>query len=205
MNYHFNNLAFERNPFVNPQMREHTLIVNATYARKFNSQVNWFLQTRQATTQTLTWMPAPCANLTKQNWSNSLPFQQFQALLTLFSKSFAFLHGTCSLSGSNIYEAWDEVYHPLCAPLPRNVTLRVHTVRAGLQMTDRTLTSLVTFSKGFAFAPALALHHVITGQGWKAWISMLSLSQFIRHYWGNTILFLFLRLLVCLNSAGSLA
>ena len=31
-------------------------------------------------------------------------------------------------------------YHPLCAPLPRNVTLRVHTVRAGLQMTDRTLT-----------------------------------------------------------------
>ena len=26
------------------------------------------------------------------------------------------------------------------APLPRNVTLRVHTVRAGLQMTDRTLT-----------------------------------------------------------------
>ena len=107
----------------------------------FNSQVNWFWQTRQATTQTLTWMPAPCANLTKQNWSNSLPFQQFQALLTLFSKSFAsFLHSTCSLSVSNIYEALDEVYHPLCAPLPRNVTLRVHTVRAGLQMTDRTLT-----------------------------------------------------------------
>jgi hypothetical protein len=103
--------------------------------------VNWFWQTRQATTQTLTWMPAPCANLTKQNWSNSLPFQQFQALLTLFSKSFAsFLHSTCSLSVSNIYWALDEVYHPLCAPLPRNVTLRVHTVRAGLQMTDRTLT-----------------------------------------------------------------
>ena len=29
---------------------------------------------------------------------------------------------------------------PLCDPLPRNVTLRVHTVRAGLQMTDKTLT-----------------------------------------------------------------
>ena len=28
-----NNLAFERNPLVNPQMREHTLIVNATYAK----------------------------------------------------------------------------------------------------------------------------------------------------------------------------
>ena len=104
--------------------------------------MNWFWQTRQATTQTLTWMPAPCANLTKQNWSHSLPFQQFQALLTLFSKSFAsFLHSTCSLSVSNIHWALDEVYHPLCAPLPRNVTLIVQTERAGLQMTDRTLTS----------------------------------------------------------------
>ena len=86
-------------------------------------------------------MPAPCANLTKQNWSNPLPLHQFSSLLTLFSKSFAsFLHSTCSLSVSNIHGAAEEVYHPLCAPLPRNMTLRVHTVRAGLQMTDRTLT-----------------------------------------------------------------
>ena len=42
MKSHFNNLAFERNPLVNPQMREHTLTVNATYAKSFFSQVNWF-------------------------------------------------------------------------------------------------------------------------------------------------------------------
>ena len=62
-------------------------------------------------------------------------------LVNLFSKSFAsFLHSTCSPSVSNIHSALDEAHHPLCAPHPRNMTLRVSTVRAGLQMTDRTLT-----------------------------------------------------------------
>jgi hypothetical protein len=80
-------------------------------------------------------------NLTKIHWFHSLPFQQFQALLTLFSKSFSpFPHGTCLLSVSNLYLALDEIYHPLCAPIPRNVTLRRNTVHGGLQMTNGTLT-----------------------------------------------------------------
>ena len=80
-------------------------------------------------------------NLTKIHWFHSLPFQQFQALLTLFSKSFSpFPHGTCLLSVSNLYLALDEIYHPLCAPIPRNVTLRRYTVHGGLQMTNGTLT-----------------------------------------------------------------
>ena len=45
-----------------------------------------------------------CNNLTKQYWLHSLPFQQVQALLTLFSKSFSsFPHGTYILSVSNQY------------------------------------------------------------------------------------------------------
>ena len=52
-----------------------------------------------------------------------LSLQRFQALLTLFSKSFSpFPHGTCLLSVSNQYLALDEIYHPLGAPVPRNVT-----------------------------------------------------------------------------------
>ena len=39
LNCHFNNLAFERSPFVNPQMREHTLKVNATCAKRFTSEL----------------------------------------------------------------------------------------------------------------------------------------------------------------------
>ena len=77
----------------------------------------------------------------QDDWFHSLPFQQFQALLTLFSKSFSsFPHGTCLLSVSSLYLALDEIYHPLCAPIPRNVTLRKHTVHKGLQMTRRILT-----------------------------------------------------------------
>ena len=63
-----------------------------------------------------------------------LPIQQFQSLLTLFPKSFSsFPHGTCALLVSNTYEALDEAYHPLCAPIPRNVTLKLHAVYKGLQ------------------------------------------------------------------------
>jgi hypothetical protein len=44
----------------------------------------------------------------------SLPFWQFQALLTLFSKFFAsFTHGTCSLSVSHHYLALEGIYLPL--------------------------------------------------------------------------------------------
>ena len=63
-----------------------------------------------------------------------LPIQQFQSLLTLFPKFFSsFPHGTCALLVSNTYEALDEAYHPLCAPIPRNVTLELHAVYKGLQ------------------------------------------------------------------------
>ena len=86
-------------------------------------------------------MQAPCANLTQQNWSNSLPLQQFRHCLISFKSPLAsFLHSSCSLSVSNTCGAADVVYHPLCAPPPRNGTLSVHTARAGLQLTDRTLT-----------------------------------------------------------------
>ena len=48
--------------------------------------------------------------------------------------------------------------------------------------------------------PALVLHHVITSEGWNAWIFMLGPSQFIRHYYEHTIQFLFLWLLICANA-----
>ena len=77
-------------------------------------------------------IPGACDNLTQHHWFHSLPLQQFQALLTLFPKSFSpFPHGTCFLSVPNHCLASDESYHPLCAPIPRNVTLRRHTVHRG--------------------------------------------------------------------------
>ena len=57
-------------------------------------------------------------------------FQRFQALLTLFSKSFSpFPHGTSLLSVLSQYLALEENYLPISAPLPKYATLRKPTVR----------------------------------------------------------------------------
>ena len=54
-----------------------------------------------------------------------LPSRQFQALLTLFSKSFSsFPRGTCLLSVSRPYLALDGTYHPLRAAFPNSPTRR---------------------------------------------------------------------------------
>ena len=122
-------------------------------------------------------------NLTKIHWFHSLPFQQFQALLTLFSKSFSpFPHGTCLLSVSNQYLALDEIYHPLCAPIPRNVTLRTHAVYGGLQMTNGTLTLVdALFQEAYICASVGGTSRDYNSRP-EAPISMLSSSLFIRHY-----------------------
>ena len=128
-------------------------------------------------------IPIACNNLTKMDWFHSLPFQQFQALLTLFSKSFSpFPHGTCLLSVSNQYLALDEIYHPICAPIPRNVTLRTHTVHEGLQMTDGTLTLIDTVFQTAYICAFVGNASRDYNSRPKAPISMLSLSLFIRHY-----------------------
>ena len=63
-------------------------------------------------------------------WCQPLPIQQFQALLTLFSKFFSsFPHGTCSLSVSRSYLALDGIYHPLRTALASNSTRRKRAVR----------------------------------------------------------------------------
>ena len=57
------------------------------------------------------------------------PFSKFRhCYLSLQSPVSSFPHGTCLLLVSNICSALDEVYHPLHAPVPRNMTLRRHTV-----------------------------------------------------------------------------
>ena len=124
-----------------------------------------------------------CEKLAETDWVHSLPFQRFQALLTLFSKSFSsFPHGTCLLSVSNLYLALDEIYHPLCAPFPRNVTLRLRTVYEGLQAIEGAITLIGALFQG-AYTCAFDGN---ASQDYnsrpEAPIFMLSCSLFIRHY-----------------------
>ena len=122
-------------------------------------------------------------NLAMTAGSFSLPFQQFQALLTFFPKSFSFFpHGTCLLSVSKLYLALDEIYHPICAPIPRNVTLRRYTVHWGLQMPSGTLTLIdALFQEAYICAPVGSTSPDYNSRP-QAPISILSSSLFIRHY-----------------------
>ena len=167
----------------------------ATMSLEFSSAVNWCWHTRQEAPRASRSKPTATLalrqqaitvtrdNLTKLHWFHSLPFQQFQALLTLFSKSFSpFPHGTCLLSVSKQYLALDEIYHPICAPIPRNVTLRKYTVHWGLQMPCGTLTLIdALFQEAYICAPVGDTSPDYNSRP-KAPISILSWSLFIRHY-----------------------
>ena len=79
--------------------------------------------------------------------SRSLPSQQFQALLTLFSKFFSsFPHGTCSLSVSRQYLAFDGIYHRhIRAAFPNNPTR----TRSSVHLTEYNLSNgALTLSRG---------------------------------------------------------
>ena len=119
----------------------------------------------------------------QEDWFHSLPFQQFQALLTLFSKSFSpFPHGTCLLSVSRLYLALDEIYHPIYAPIPRNATLRMHAVHSGLQVKHRILTHVDDlFQEAYTCA---SVGNASRGYNPRpeAPVSMPSSSLFVRHY-----------------------
>ena len=119
----------------------------------------------------------------QDNWFCSLPFQQFQALLTLFSKSFSpFPHGTCLLSVSSLYLALDEIYHPLCAPVPRNVTLRKQAGHKGLLMTHGIITLHDTLFQETYISTSVSYASRGYNSGPEAPIFMPSSSLFIRHY-----------------------
>jgi len=71
----------------------------------------------------------------------TVPFQQFQVLLTPFSGRFSsFPHGTCSLSVSHQYLALDGIYHPLRAAIPSNSTRWKPAVRIQVAGIDGTVT-----------------------------------------------------------------
>ena len=85
-----------------------------------------------------------------------MSFQQFQVLLTLFSKYFSsFPHGTCSLSVSHQYLALDGIYHPLRAAIPNNSTRRQVT---HLARRTGVSPSLLPFSKGLGPASNVTVY-----------------------------------------------
>ena len=131
---------------------------------------------------------------------NGFPLNDFKFLLTLFSKCFSsFLHSTCSLSVSHQYLALDGIYHPIWSALPSKPTLRKRTKRRGPK-TGLSPSLVLAFLPELDPVPAFAPLDYNSRR-----ILRLSSSLFSRPYWGNPGWFLFLGLVICLNSAGPLA
>ena len=133
-----------------------------------------------------------------------LEVQWIQARITLFSKYFAsFPHGTCSLSDSRRYLALEEMYLPICAPIPGNATLRARTERGAAQVLDGTVTlRCAPFQETYTCRTAGHASRYYTAQHGAVLLDMSS-SFFIRHYLKNPLSFRFHHLLICLNSEGN--
>ena len=132
---------------------------------------------------------------------------QFHVLLTLSSKFFSnFHHCTCLLSVLGLYLALRGVYLALWAALTSYLTRR----RGQQSQTTalrayHPLWAVATVKLDFDWCLMLwkTLLNTTFRTTCMAGSSVLGFSRFIRHYSGNHSCFLFLRLLICLNSAGS--
>lgn len=130
------------------------------------------------------------------------PFNNFTCCFTLFSKCFSsFLHSTCSLSVSRQYLALDGIYHPLGAAFPNNST-RQQGLKSFAQHPTGLSPSQAPCSKGLGHRAPQRLPPTLYNSC-RNTISNLSSCRFTRRYWGNPCWFLFLRLLICLSSAGT--
>ena len=98
------------------------------------------------------------------------PFSKFRhCYLSLQSPVSSFPHGTCLLLVSNTCSALDEVYHPIHAPVPRNMTLRICTVHRELQMTHRIITLINALFQKLIAAPQLVAYLNLTIQNNMQW------------------------------------
>ena len=104
------------------------------------------------------WLNPAHNNLTWQQTYHLLYFQQFQVLLTLFSKSFShFPQGTCLLSFPTQQFTLGEVYHQFCTPLPRSTTLKNTPRIKDCTWQTRVSLSLLLFFKSAACTLPLAM------------------------------------------------
>ena len=133
------------------------------------------------------------------------PCNNFTYYFTLFPKCFSpFDHSTCALSVSGRYLALEGIYLPLRAAFPNYSTRRRRfTLASALRLTGLS-PSVAPRSRGLRRDTSTRILpcRLQLGPPHGSQISNLSFCRFARRYWGNPCWFLFLRLLICLSSAG---
>jgi hypothetical protein len=131
------------------------------------------------------------------------PCNNFTYYFTLFPKCFSpFDHSTCALSVSGRYLALEGIYLPLRAAFPNYSTRRRRFTQAGTLRLTGLSPSVAPRSRGLRRDTSTRILPYRLQLGPCGQISNLSFCRFTRRYWGNPCWFLFLRLLICLSSAG---
>ena len=137
-------------------------------------------------------------------WLQALPFQRFHVLCHSLSKVLFIFRSLylCAIGLWRVFSFGRNV-PPLRAAFPNNSTLRRGNTRRELAATYGILTLCDALFQGTstaARAKAPSADYNSDARGRQ--ISNLSCCRFTRRYWGNPCWFLFLRLLICLSSAG---
>ena len=111
------------------------------------------------------------------------PLNEFRHFLTLFSKFFSsFPHGTCSLSVSRRYLAFDGIYHRLRAAFPSNPTPRNGLEKRGSRTPTGLSPSATPLSSGLGVRTARSTALQTTTRTPKGQIDTLGSSRFARRY-----------------------
>ena len=138
-------------------------------------------------------------------WSQALPFQQFHMLFnSLFKVLFIFRSlYLCAIGLRPIFSfRWNLPPIWSCIPKQLDSSKELHTGPAARSQTGFS-PSMTPRSRGLRPGPDPKHPLQITTRAPGGdQISNLSSCRFTRRYWGNPCWFLFLRLLICLSSAG---
>ena len=141
----------------------------------------------------------PYNNLVQRSAILLLASQQFQTLLTFFSKSFShFPQGICLLSIPSVYLALHEFYHLLGTPLPRSTTLGNTPYMTTCKWNTGFSPSVLLYPKSLTLALALDMQLQSTTQSHELWFTPWTPPD----SFASPLQFLTLCLLICLNSAS---
>ena len=139
-----------------------------------------------------------------QVWLQALPFQQFHVLFnSLFKVLFIFRSlYLCAIGLWPIF-SFRRNLPPILSCIPKQLdsSKELH-MGVGIRPQTGFSPSMTSCSKELGPAPRQKHPLQITTRTLKGQISNLSCCRFTRRYWGNPCWFLFLRLLICLSSAG---
>ena len=138
-----------------------------------------------------------------QVWSQALPFQQFHVLFNPLFKVL-FIFRSLYLCAIGLWPVFSFRRHipPILSSIPKLLDSSKELYRGSVASQTGLSPSVASRSRELGRHLAKSILYKLQLGPLGGQISNLSCCRFTRRYWGNPCWFLFLRLLICLSSAG---